>query len=96
MNQYYRNACRAVEQIRNGEWVPKYNCLRKKHLTAHRGDLELWLGNGPFFCAITQYGQPEYLGFFWRHYVYWAAARKLKRDADRAVKRARPPTPVLP
>jgi len=77
----YRNANTAIAQIRNCEWVPKYNPISREHLTAHRGDLELWIGNGPIFCEIK--GPQRYFGLFWRHYVWWAAARWMKTKADR-------------
>ena len=95
-NQHYRNARKAVEQIRAGEWVPRCNSITREHITAERHGMELWLGNGAFSCDIdVRTGGPTYFGHFWRHYVWWAAARKLKRDADKALRRARQPTPVL-
>ena len=78
----YRNARTAINQIRRGEWKPIYNTTCRDHIHAERNGLELWLGNGPLFCEIRR---GKYFGYFWRHYVWWAAARKLKRDADRAV-----------
>lgn len=92
----YRNARTAIKQIRAGEWVPKWNNFSREHLTAERGDLELWLGNGRFFCEIRpglrhqmrHEDAPAYLGWFWRHYVWWAAARWMKTRADREYVRA--------
>ena len=78
---HYRNAKKAIEQIRNGEWTPRYNSVSHEYLTAHKGNLELWLGNGTWLCEITY----NYFGLFWRHYVWFAAARKLKLDADRSL-----------
>lgn len=78
----YKNSRIAVQQIRAGEWVPKYNSISREHITAHRGCLELWIGNGSWFCDIER---DMYFGLFWRHYVWWAAARKLKRNADKSI-----------
>jgi hypothetical protein len=83
----YRNAKKAIQQIKNGEWEPIYNSLAKAHLTAVKGELELWLSNGSFFCEIE--GGSPYFGLFWRHWVYFAASRKLKKDADRKMKEVR-------
>ncbi len=80
--QRFENAKKAIAQIRAGEWEPRWNPFSNECLNAHRGDLELWIGNGPFFCEIQGPIPGAYLGLLWRHYVWWAAARKLKRDAD--------------
>ena len=85
--QRYKNARTAVAQIRSGEWVPRYNPLSRAHLTADSKGLELWIGNGAWFCEIRG-GERTYFGLFWRHYVWWAAARKLKADAERNYPRA--------
>jgi hypothetical protein len=82
--QRFKNARKVVQQIRAGEWVPRYNSLSDKCITAHRGDLKLWIGNGPFFCDI----EDKAFGLFWRHYVWWAAARKMTVNADKAYKKA--------
>ena len=79
----YHNAKKAIAQIRAGEWEPLWNSLALEHLTAHRDGLELWLGNGPWFCEIKGYGGSPHFGLLWRHWVYWAAARKLKRDGNK-------------
>jgi hypothetical protein len=78
----YRNAKTAILQIERGEWNPVYNRECRQHLHAERKGLELWLGNGAWFCEIRR---GNYFGILWRHYVWWAAARRLKRDADKAV-----------
>ncbi|HAR38827.1 MAG TPA: hypothetical protein DCS09_09810 [Porphyromonadaceae bacterium] len=83
------NAKKCIKQIRAGEWVPKYNSLSRAHITANRDNKELWLSNGSFFCGIEG---GNYFGIF-RHWVYYAAARKLKVEADRKVKP--PDVPVL-
>lgn len=80
--QQFENAKAVVAQIRDGEWKPTYNTFTGSTLTARRGNLQLWLGNGGFFCEIQGPIPGAYFGRLWRHYVWWAAARKLKRDAD--------------
>jgi hypothetical protein len=69
-----------IQQIKNGEWIPEYNNISGDHLTAHRNGVELWIGNGACFCDIEQ---ANVFGYVFRHYVWWAAARKLKKYADR-------------
>ena len=100
--QRFRNAQKVIEQIKRGEWRPIWNPYSRKHLTAHRDGLVLWLGNGAFFCDISgnQFFHCDarlnnYFGLFWRHYVWFAAARKLRRSADRKVLRSFYKAPVL-
>lgn len=82
--QRFRNARCAIQQIRAGEWTPRFNPLGGENYAALRGDMKLWIGNGAFFCEITtnEQGDPavgRYFGLVWRHWVWWAAARKLRR-----------------
>ena len=100
--QRFRNAQTAIGQIKRGEWMPLWNPYSMKHLTAHRDGLELWLGNGSFFCDISGNAPfrcdgsgNTYFGLFWRHYVWFAAARKLRRSADKKVRRMIYKAPVL-
>lgn len=93
--QRFRNAQKVIEQIKRGEWMPIWNPYSIKHLTAYRDGLELWLGNGSFFCDICDARLNNYFGLFWRHYVWFAAARKLRRSADRKVLRSFYKAPVL-
>ena len=92
---HYENAIKAVAQIRAGEWIPKYNDLSRSHLCASRGDLRLWIGNGPWYCDIDTGYDAGCFGFAWRHYVWWAAARKLKRDSDLAMMKEIRRVPIL-
>lgn len=81
----FNNAKNAIRQIRNGEWTPRWNDISEAHLTASRGEYRLWLGNGAYFCEVTlqdKDSEPGAFGLIWRHWVWWAAARKLKSDAD--------------
>lgn len=91
--QRYQNARTAIEQIRSGEWRPDYNPYSMEHLTAERMGLELWIGNGAWFCEIGG-GTNRYFGLFWRHLVWWGAARRMKRSADKAMRESAP-VPVL-
>jgi len=53
--------------------------------TARRENYRLWLANGPFFCEIDEFNEEKCkpaFGFIWRHYVWWAAARRLKSAAE--------------
>ena len=85
----YYNAKTVIKQIRLGEWKPVYNELCLESLNAHRVGFELWLGNGAWFCDIEEIGRyglagvkVNAFGLIFRHWVWWAAARKLKLDAD--------------
>lgn len=88
----YKNAKFVIEEIRQGKWKPQLNSGCGRHLVAthilykkefRRGE-ELWLANGPFFLTINAPHQKHQcpFGLFWRHWVWWAAARKLRIDAD--------------
>ena len=91
LKMQHRNARKCINQIRAGEWVPVYNRLKNTHITAERGGLRLWLSNGPPFCDIDD---KNYFGILFRFWVYFAASRKLKADADRKAKAERV-VPVL-
>lgn len=79
----YKNARAVVEQIRRGEWVPRYNTFRNDFLNAYKDGDELWLANGSFFCDINNNNA---FGYIFRHYVYYAASRKLRSEALKAYK----------
>lgn len=82
----WHNARTVVQQIKKGEWVPRFNPLNGSHLVAERDGLALWIGNGCWFCDMYQ-SNPAF-GLVFRHYVWWAAARKLKAGADASLKPA--------
>ena len=100
--QRYKNAKKIIEQIKRSEWIPDYNYISQEHLTADRDGLILWIGNGSFFCEIekNKYNplDQKYFGLFWRHYVWWSAARRLKKDADKKFNKLKdnkvPNTPI--
>lgn len=77
----FKNARAAIRQINNGEWNFKYcadhDCVYK----ATRGDLELWVSNGSLFCEIEE--KPAF-GLFFRHFVWFFAARRAKKKALKA------------
>lgn len=82
---HFKNARSCIKQIRDGEWIPRFNNIDKQHYTAHRGEYRLWLANGSFFCEIDEFKGERCLpafGLFFRHYVWFAAARRLKIEAD--------------
>ena len=92
----FNNARNAVRQIKDGEWIPRYNSIDREHYSAYRNGHKLWLANGAFFCEIDEVNEfrckPAF-GLIFRHYVWWAAARELKRQADSALKEKQ--TPIL-
>ncbi|MFT8211546.1 MAG: hypothetical protein ACMZI0_15015 [Symbiopectobacterium sp.] len=88
----FRNARAAIRQIKNGEWEPRLNTTDNYHYTAYRCGHMLWMANGPFFCDLKDPHSYEDLmafGLICRHWVWWAAARKLKADADRKTRSKR-------
>lgn len=93
------NAFLAVQQIKDGEWVLDPNRAANEHLTARRNGAVMWLGNGPFYLSARKGSydadKPCYFGLFWRHYVWWAAARKMKMDADKEKYGKNDETPIL-
>lgn len=87
--QRYHNAKKVVAQINAGLWKPETNSIAGKHYTAiGPNNAELWI-TGPFYITIYR-SNPCPFGLFWRHYVWWFAARKLKNDADNSTKRKIP------
>ncbi|QHQ14555.1 hypothetical protein GMW39_00840 [Pectobacterium parmentieri] len=82
----FKNARKVINQIKAGEWVPRLNTTDGEHYTAHREGRMLWIANGAFFCDLKEPDDYEDLmafGLIFRHWVWWAAARKLKADADK-------------
>lgn len=83
--QRWRNAKAVARQIRNNEWKFYYNNIEKICCTARRNDHELWVANGGFFCDVDN---KNAFGFLFRHYVWWAAARKARKQEDRQNKQS--------
>ena len=82
------NARTVVAQLKRGEWEFRYNPLTHCCCTAHRGELELWVGSGAFFCDIRD---KNAFGLILRHWVWWAAARKGRKLEDMKNWRAKVP-----
>lgn len=80
----YKNARAVVEQIKRGEWLPRYNPLVNDFLTAEKDGDELWLANGSFFCDVN--GENSF-GYIFRHYVYYAGSSKLRSEALKSRKK---------
>ncbi|MFP1844429.1 hypothetical protein ACLEDU_02480 [Lonsdalea quercina] len=82
----FRNARKVIKQIRSGEWsstgIDSGNVY-----SACRDGREIWLSNGAFFCDLVDPSDRTTslmaFGLVWRHWVWWAAARKLKGDIER-------------
>ena len=79
---HFKNAKKVVSQIRSGEWDAGTYSIDGEVFVSRLNGYELWLANGPFFCDIKKYRhevcQPAF-GLLFRHYVWWSAARKLKK-----------------
>ncbi len=81
----FRNAKAVIRQIKDDEWKVRENGIDGIHYSARRGEFILWLANGAFFCDLQDADSRKdrnAFGLIWRHWVWWAAARKLKREAD--------------
>ena len=93
----FNNARTVIQQIRRGEWEVEPDGNTDTVYAAARCGYRLWLANGTFFCEVTEfYGdkcKPAF-GLLWRHYVWFAAARKLKKQAERE-RRTPKHTPIL-
>jgi len=78
--QRFKNARGAVSQIKRGEW--EIGSFDGSDLyTIRRGDYEIWVANGAFFCEVIRYQNSRCapaFGYLFRHYVWWAASRKVK------------------
>lgn len=93
----FNNARSAIRQIRRGEWKVETGRINDPIYAATRCGYRLWLANGAFFCDVTDFNggkcKPAF-GLLWRHYVWFAAARKLKKRAERE-RRTHKHTPIL-
>lgn len=91
--QQYKNAKKAIEQLRAGEWVAYIHSGDTSPNTLRREGLKLWVANGCFFCEIVDESNNDlgYFGYFWKHYVWLAAARKIVRAYRKPVA----PVPIL-
>ncbi len=77
----FKNAAVVVKQLRNDEWSIKGHVSTSgqwRAYTAQKGDHEMWLANGGWFCEVDYCA----FGLLWRHYVWFAAARKLVAEAE--------------
>lgn len=75
MNNYQR-AKKVIQQFKNNEWKFQYNKHSREALTADRGSLVMWCGNGGFFTNIRN--DKNTFGMILRHWVYWAGIRPKK------------------
>lgn len=81
----FKNAKKVISQIRAGEWVPIIHDHDRHCYTARRKGRMLWLANGPFFCDLKHpdsYEDLKAFGLIFRHWVWWAAAGKLKEETE--------------
>jgi len=84
----FRNAKKVINQIKAGEWVPVIDEKSNIYYAAHTDGHMLWLANGAYFCDLRH---PDSLvdlkafGLIFRHWVWWAAARNLKAEAEKKI-----------
>ncbi|MFP1749211.1 hypothetical protein [Lonsdalea quercina] len=89
----FRNAKVVINQIKSGEWSEK-DLFSGVLYAVYRDGRKLWLANGSFFCDLVDPETNEHIGAFgliWRHWVWFSAARKLKRDTERRARKIRIP-----
>lgn len=79
IKQQWKNAKKTVKELKKGEWKFNYSGVNAVAYTAERGDLTLWFGLGGFFTDIQKNDEGiNAFGLFFRHYVWWHVAKKLK------------------
>ena len=83
----FKNAKAVIEQIRNGEWEFLYNPLSQKHCRAEREGRVLWISNGSWYCDVDDCNA---FGLLFRHWVWWAAARKATKEANGKYSKPKP------
>lgn len=95
--QRFKNAHKIIAQIRANEWEPVYSDRSNCCVAACRENLHLWLSGDSWFCDIVDDNLRDMrcFGLFWRHYVWWAAARHLKAEANNKYKKRYNQVPVL-
>jgi len=82
IKRQWKNSNAIIKQLNNDEWKFIYNPLTRGCCDAEKDGLVLWVSNGAWFCEIQrQYPLP--IGLIFRHYVWWMAARKKTRQANR-------------
>lgn len=79
---YFNNAKQVVDQMRRGEWKVVDMHEGGGIFRIARGDVQIWVANGGFFCEIYKpFGSsPKFFGFVYRHWV-WFHAKKIVKKA---------------
>ena len=67
--------------MKDGEWEPKFNSMSNSVLILRRDGKEWWVWGGSFFC--DSYGGPRVAGLWLRHWVYYAAANKIRKEGNK-------------
>ncbi len=78
-------AMKTIEQLKNNEWVFRWNLKSESALTCTRKGMKIWCGNGGFFTDIYDL---NYFGYFWRHIVWWKGVRPKKKEFEEKYRRA--------
>ena len=78
----YKNAIAVTKQLKQGEWkfAESRGSIRPNGLpfALCRGDYDLWIANGSFFCDIQESKtnvETNAFGLIFRHYVWWFGVR---------------------
>jgi len=77
----YKNAIAVTKQLKQGEWkFPDSVSVRPNGLpfALCRGDYDLWIANGSFYCDIQESktsADTNAFGLIFRHYVWWFGVR---------------------
>lgn len=88
----WKNARAAVRQLKAGEWEFKFNPMSNCCCTAQRGENEMWVTNGPFFCDVNEHNA---FGLILRHYVWWAGVVRILVRENKARLAKADKTPIL-
>lgn len=75
----WNNAKIVIQQISDGEWEFNYNPMTGHCCNAIRLNRKLWVGNGGWFVDVDD---SNAFGLIFRHYVWWAAARRARLSED--------------
>lgn len=83
----YERAKKVVDEIKQGLWKGDYNPRGNDTMTISREDgVEIWVNNLSFNCCGYKPLTFNAFGYFWRHWV-WFAAQGIRKEATRKARR---------
>lgn len=85
----YERAKKVVDEIKQGLWKGDYNHYGDDTITISREDgVEIWVTNLSFNCHIHSPVKFNAFGYFWRHWV-WFAAQGIRKEATIKARKAK-------